>query len=591
MTRIHYSRICRLITDSLHSVTVLNKIKCSVYEFDSDNGDLGDSLGDITLCHSSAYECLQTITHDLVFILVAESRYVRHLAGNVIVSLSEFVVASRRYWEEFVQLLCFYFEIVICKVISPSSDPLRRDIYLGSDLINLKLDLRSVVDNAGWGSVGAIVSVLCTVLKTVKDEDNEKVVQVYLDVLGSCLQNIPWDLCNGILVDDIGVGNDFFEFIGYLVQLFCSVVSVVDPEDDTPAFNAIYNIFPKILKWCFGELGENCHHTSISQYIRYKILVLMIRLSPRVDIHCTTAVSWLNLIRKYFKDLLFESVNQPDADQDDCLKDSPFNITSHQHLQRRVVFLYLRCAFSLIGLTERHKKQGLCGDVTSWSKEGFTALYEWLEKQLPENILMNSDLYDESCKSFTKSFIQLYMHEDDILFEVLLQLTNTQPISQELTSSVVGKDMVYLLSDIFNPVHLFHIFLSELHYDHQVLLDYLISKDTGASCAEYLLRCLRIICDNWNSFLGFPFRVEVGRESFHKQRKLQSDLDSASDEMPVSLQTDDNNKRNCKQPFYDARDCLLQLKKSVASLHQKDLFPYNPEVLLRRYVHILIIFI
>ena len=28
----------------------------------------------------------------------------------------------------------------------------------------------------------------------------------------------------------------------------------------------------------------------------------------------------------------------------------------------------------------------------------------------------------------------------------------------------------------------------QLHYDHQVLLDYLISKDTGTSCAEYLLR-------------------------------------------------------------------------------------------------------
>lgn len=30
----------------------------------------------------------------------------------------------------------------------------------------------------------------------------------------------------------------------------------------------------------------------------------------------------------------------------------------------------------------------------------------------------------------------------------------------------------------------------QLHYDHQVLLDYLISKDTGTDCAEYLLRCV-----------------------------------------------------------------------------------------------------
>ena len=65
----------------------------------------------------------------------------------------------------------------------------------------------------------------------------------------------------------------------------------------------------------------------------------MIRLCLRDDLKSTTAVSWLHLIRRYFEDLLFESVNQPDADQDDCLKDSPFNLTSHQHLQRRVVFV------------------------------------------------------------------------------------------------------------------------------------------------------------------------------------------------------------------------------------------------------------
>ncbi|XLS86498.1 hypothetical protein HN51_036664, partial [Arachis hypogaea] len=48
-------------------------------------------------------------------------------------------------------------------------------------------------------------------------------------------------------------------------------------------------------------------------------------------------------------------------------------------------------------------------------------------------------------------------------------------------------------------LHLFHLFLSEasvnIHYDHQVLLDYLISKDTGISCAKYLLRPSRRFSD------------------------------------------------------------------------------------------------
>lgn len=88
-------------------------------------------------------------------------------------------------------------------------------------------------------------------------------------------------------------------------------------------------------------------------------------------------------------------------------------------------------------------------------------------------------------------------------------------------------DTISLVSDLFSPIDLFHLFLTEvsltcaakrksichcwirkahiswfliivaefyclyslqIHYDHQVLLDYLISKDTGDKCAEYLLR-------------------------------------------------------------------------------------------------------
>lgn len=45
-----------------------------------------------------------------------------------------------------------------------------------------------------------------------------------------------------------------------------------------------------------------------------------------------------------------------------------------------------------------------------------------------------------------------------------------------------------IIAAIFNIN--FSVFYCQLHYDHQVLLDYLISKDIGASCAEYLLRLI-----------------------------------------------------------------------------------------------------
>ncbi|XP_071692299.1 uncharacterized protein [Rutidosis leptorrhynchoides] len=604
MNRARYSRLCCFINESIHSYKVksteamtkeeeksllinlsqvLSNIKLWTNELDSDSdSETGDhvatsidSLVDNSTCHSSATECIYKITNDLVCLLGVENRYVQHLVVNVLVSISEFVVASGNYWEDFVKTICFYFEICMWKVISPSFDPLLRVKHLDYDSLDWEMSLQLVLKSAGWYSVGAIVLALRTVLKQVKNEDDVEVLDVYLNHLGLFLQRIPWDSCNEIFVDE-------FEFFGYLVQLFCSIVSCSSlPE--TVAIREILNIFPKILTWCLVKQGESFSYTRTFQYIRHKILVLMIRLSSLVNLDCTMVVSWLNLIDIYFQDLLYKSLIEPEDDEDDCLKDSPFNETSHKHLQRRVVFLYLKCAFTLIGLKERC----VCGDVNACSKKGLTTIYEWVQKQLPGNMLVNVELYDDNCRKFTKSFLQLYMHEDDMLFEVLLQLTyapfgDTHQIHEDVKYQTVEKDIFFLL---FDPVHLFHLFLSELHYDHQVLLDYLISKDTGASCAEYLLRCLRIICDKWNSFIGFPSWVEVRSQKFNKRRKCtHEDLssESISDKISISYKTDDNNEKTCKRPFHDARDCLLLLKKSVESLHQKDLFPYNPQVLLRR---------
>ncbi|KAK1317811.1 hypothetical protein QJS10_CPA05g01530 [Acorus calamus] len=84
---------------------------------------------------------------------------------------------------------------------------------------------------------------------------------------------------------------------------------------------------------------------------------------------------------------------------------------------------------------------------------------------------------------------------DDLLFEVLLQLLDVaSPIWTEQYYKIVksveelNEGQLFHLPSIMNPVHLFHLFLSELQFDHLVLLDYLISKDTGLTCLQYLLR-------------------------------------------------------------------------------------------------------
>lgn len=154
-----------------------------------------------------------------------------------------------------------------------------------------------------------------------------------------------------------------------------------------------------------------------------------------------------------------------------------------------------------------------------------------------------------------------------------------------------------LISHLFHPIHFFHLFIAGIHYDHQVLLDYLISKDIGASSAEYLLRCLRKVCDSWNIFVEFSWS---GKCRSRKRKKFSTDDYNSRGEISVMpscvsgdiLPCDSKCKKayGCHNadyvtqmsPFECTRNCLFQLKASIESLHQKNLFPYNPQVLLRR---------
>lgn len=157
-------------------------------------------------------------------------------------------------------------------------------------------------------------------------------------------------------------------------------------------------------------------------------------------------------------------------------------------------------------------------------------------------------------------------------------------------TSAAKNDIVCLVSDLFNPIHLFHLFLAEIHYDHQVLLDYLISRDTGDRCAEYLLRCLRLVCDLWTVFLEFPACEKSPTPLPPKRRKIYLETGFADASLqnnltpsPVEMKFKDQPRSITQRLSLEAaKECLLSLKASIDSLNQKNLFPYNPKVLLRR---------
>lgn len=111
---------------------------------------------------------------------------------------------------------------------------------------------------------------------------------------------------------------------------------------------------------------------------------------------------------------------------------------------------------------------------------------------------------------------------------------------------------------------------------------------------------MHLICNSWKLFVEFPLSGEFLNQSSCKRRKLLGDgiqfvadgtLSSVDKNGSILLHIKnfkedskyDLKHRNIEQ-FKKAAECLLSLNNSIGNLHQKSLFPYNPEVLLRRYI-------
>ncbi|XP_034689394.1 uncharacterized protein LOC117917281 isoform X1 [Vitis riparia] len=630
---------------------VSRKIQLWIYELDSDSYD--DMAAQPTCTEKSEnYEehcCLTGIIANLIVFLTAESQYVQYLASKVLVVISEFVAVSGSNWAGFVRFLCVCFEVAIGNFLSSSLALQTAGNEISTEKSSFVVFVKPRLKNANWSAVAGIIRVLRNILKYLKQEYDDQLGKIYLDSISSCLSNVPWDSLNDVCVGQNGDTqrcSDTFSlknvqlpesrvvFLGNLVQFFCSLVeqsgSLGVPGgslDKHPVLCNINDLVPKLLYWCLGKQG-NCNNLCISQYFKHKLLMLMIRLSFHIHLQYSILASWLQVLHEYFQDLLLQPICQVKPDENGCLEGSPFLFSildgevysmSLRHLQRQAVFLFLRCSFSLISLREEIREQ--CAYATTNScvtfdlnsnleccsqKKGLSELYEWLQGHILKYLVVDHEMYWEKCIDFALSFLQLFMHEDDILFEVLLLMFSLpscaeQQVCQEREAFQEMKEDVLLhVSHLFNPLHLFHLFLAELHYDHQVLLDYLISKDTGISCAEYILRCLRKICESWDLFVEFSVTGKFMSQSFRKKRKVfqngpDSQVEPSSSPIidagiPMSLEKECMRKHNyghkeCGsrgQPFKEAKECLLSLKNSVENLHQKSLFPYNPQVLLRR---------
>ncbi|XP_037491432.1 uncharacterized protein LOC105639968 isoform X2 [Jatropha curcas] len=676
-----FSRLCNLVNDSIHPYTEAEVISLTTgkekdllislsevwreiqlmkqeLDYDSDEEAACESARDKKFSgeselHHEDHNCLSKILADLIFLLTVESLFVHHLVGNILVVISEFLMASASEWESFIHSMFICMELAISNVSSHSlaaSTNGARDSNCDSSSFVV---LKSRLQNANWSTAATIIRVLRNTSKYLKQEDDNQLHKTFLDSVSSFLLNVPWDFMDQIQVGQSGgtkgsnSGNSHFVrtifrnvdqketevvFLGNFIQFLCSLVeqscaveTEIGSQHDHPVLCIIISSVPKLFCWCLGE-QRNCAEMPISQYFRHKLLMLMLRLSYQTCLGCSTLISWLRLLNNYFEELLWKPIIELEFGQDESIEGSPFllslsdgevNGVNSDHLRRWAILLYLRCCFGLISLTRDSNEQCACGTCKSYltfdsgsdliccgRKKGCLELYKWLQGHLPTDVFVDHETNLVKCVGFALSFLQLYMHEDDVLFKVLLQLLSIQSCLDQLsqggkwTFEDVKEDFAFHFTSIFNPVYLFHLFLAELHYDHQVLLDYLISKDTGISSAEYLLRCLRIVCNSWQLFVTFSMHEKVVNHSSCKKRKMVlhgSNLQVEASSTPIKYipsaveeKTKEDFKyshkhwKNISPLFKKAENCLLSLKGVMENLHRKNLFPYNPEVLLKR---------
>ncbi|XP_064962645.1 uncharacterized protein LOC103983378 isoform X3 [Musa acuminata AAA Group] len=574
--------------------------------------------------------CFMDITSTMVAFLGLESGFVQHLVGKIFVGMSNLLAKFRSKWLKLLHLLWVSLGLAMSsRCILPSAPlgsihvpdkswiqsftnimlPGIEDTVFDISIFIARLQLRVIEFNVHM--VAGLFHTFRNILKSLKREISD-LEGAYRYLAMSSLLKMPWGLLDEIHVSRIHFGKDAIldtknclprsadMLAGIILQLLCSLVEqkdLIDVEGVSFGDHAIYTKFSdlvlKLLACFFKHLG--CYE-SLSGYLKHKTLwfflqVLMVRL--RLHMQFCDDGSAATLEESPF---LAVSVDR-DMVQNLCT----------QHLRRQTIFLFLHCCFKLVHFHHEADHQFSCGGKYSsiistlqvcsehFTCMGLVELFEWLQKCASLENVVDYESFRKSCFSFGSSFLQFYMEEDDMLFDILLLLLDAPVISLQVCSNgeetsfeEMKKDIIFNISSIFNPIYLFHMFLLLLHYDHLVLVDYLLSKDLGIRFLQYLLRCLRMVGTSWHIFLRFPLCGSEQNQSSYKRRKIS--IDESLEALPSSIMmTKEHKVRKLlavgnidkSMTFNNAKECLLSLKKTVEDLHRKNLFPYNPKPLLR----------
>ncbi|XP_048556733.1 uncharacterized protein LOC125537458 isoform X2 [Triticum urartu] len=628
-------------------LVALSRVNKAIRGWDDDevdDGEQGCASDQIVSCSEEAhscclppdhhfddgFSCLANIISIVVGLLHLCSDYIKHSAGNILMAISNSLMKFEAVWIQFVELVwaaihtvstCAHNHSTINATkgsvgCSSAAESISQDTTTESTSITsfiAVLKLRCV--NTNRQIMTCLFRVLHIILKLLKLNDSE-LKDDFICLSIHHIQKLHWDpgyrLNAGkvvsIVTDDRhSLTKDSAQFgivSGSLLQLLCSLVEQSDTEDTDlrDIFVELADVIPRLATFLQEQQDIP---KSLSQYSKHKILMLMIRLKPHIQQNCSHVVCLLKLLQRHFQSPLHEPMFQHSTKLENCLEGSPFLLSgvglgelqdkSTRHLQRQAMYLFLSCSIVLAcsGNDSRlkcsckrdqccHKGEG-CTDNCNYF--GLSEISVWFQRCCLDKILDS-----KSSTDIVLCFLQLYMEEDDMLFIILLQLLDAPLISLAIdkmetkwTSELIGAK---LFSVVFDPVRIFHQWLSLLHYDHLVLVDYLISKDVGVHCAQYLLRCLRLVSGCWDAFVDDSvYEAQIQKFNCKRQRTLKNinSLTGSSMEGTKLGSSHDKENKSKEQLFLSAKVCLLSLKRTLEDLHKKDLFPYNPKPLLKRF--------
>ncbi|KAI5071213.1 hypothetical protein GOP47_0013464 [Adiantum capillus-veneris] len=323
------------------------------------------------------------------------------------------------------------------------------------------------------------------------------------------------------------------------------------------------------------------HQTGfLSHYLCHKFLMLMFRLHSWFIEWPPLASTCSEILRSNTNNLcpsLFVKQTSPPAP----LLLSPFaacHAQSKAHLfpfsvafwpEKHAVFLIFKLEFSSARIP-----------YGSSTRKGDVWLLKWLLSQmsLPGDPSISGTAV--LANWLASSFLQIFIDEDMLLLEILLLLQDC-PISDlfsrssDYDSSPIAQK---LLVEVFKPIRLFAVFLSLISYDHSVMIDFLIAKDTGVVCLQYLLRSMRLVRSTWPELLSLSDTPSTltGTESFcqvdnQAVKQLHSSASFA-------------HKASWHDKVIDINRVvisMMKLKHAIKKLHEKHAFPYNPSPLLK----------